>query len=60
MIGQIQVVNVKNVSAAKTALLKAKDEIIKNANEQDPILVSLGGGAKDLEVKMRPGPSKIP
>ena len=52
MIGQIQVVNVKNVSAAKTALLKAKDEIIKNANEQDPILVSLGGGAKDLEVKI--------
>ena len=39
MIGQIQVVDVKDVSAAKTALLKAKDEIIKNANEQDPILV---------------------
>jgi len=52
MIGQIQVVDVKDVSAARTALLKAKDEIIKNANEQDPILVSLGGGAKDLEVKI--------
>jgi len=52
MIGQIQIVDVKDISAAKNALLKAKDEIIKNANEQDPILVSLGGGAKDLEIKI--------
>jgi hydroxymethylglutaryl-CoA reductase len=52
MIGQIQIVDVKDISAAKNALLKAKDEIIKNANEQDPILVSLGGGAKDIEIKI--------
>jgi hydroxymethylglutaryl-CoA reductase len=52
MIGQIQVVNIKDVSAARTALLKGKHAIITKANEQDPVLVALGGGAKDLEVKI--------
>jgi hydroxymethylglutaryl-CoA reductase len=33
-------------------ILAHKDELQKKANEQDPKLVSLGGGAKDLEVKI--------
>lgn len=52
MIGQIQTVRVKDPQEAKTAILAAKDEILKKANEQDPMLVSVGGGAKDLEVKV--------
>lgn len=48
MIGQIQVVNVPKPEAAKNKLLAKKDEILKKANEQDPLLVSLGGGAKDF------------
>jgi len=52
MIGQIQAVNIKDPYGAKMAILAAKDEILKKANEQDPMLVSLGGGAKDLEVKV--------
>ena len=52
MIGQIQVVKVKNPSKAKQAILSSKEEILKKANEQDPILYSLGGGAKDLNVKV--------
>lgn len=52
MIGQIQVVDVEDVFRGKIALLKGKDAILKIANEQDPVLVSLGGGAKDLEVKI--------
>jgi hydroxymethylglutaryl-CoA reductase len=51
MIGQIQVVNVPKPDAAKAKLLARKDELLKKANEQDPMLVSLGGGAKDLAVK---------
>jgi len=52
MIGQIQVVSVPKPEEAKSKLLKSKADILKKANEQDPMLVSLGGGAKDLNVKV--------
>jgi len=52
MIGQIQAVRIKDPYGAKMAILAAKDEILKKANEQDPMLVSVGGGAKDLDVKV--------
>ncbi len=52
MIGQIQAVHIKDPHRAKMAIYAAKDEILKKANEQDPMLVSVGGGAKDLEVKV--------
>jgi hydroxymethylglutaryl-CoA reductase len=52
MIGQIQAVDIKDPFAAKMKILSAKKEILKKANDQDPMLVSVGGGAKDLEVKV--------
>ncbi|HME18334.1 MAG TPA: hypothetical protein VKF15_01205, partial [Nitrososphaerales archaeon] len=52
MIGQIQVVNVPNPERARKSVLAMKDEIMKKANDQDPLLVSLGGGAKELNVKV--------
>ncbi len=52
MIGQIQAVDIKDPFAAKMRILSAKKEILKKANDQDPMLVSVGGGAKDLEVKV--------
>jgi len=52
MIGQIQAVRIKDPHGAKMAIYAAKEEILKKANEQDPMLVSAGGGAKDLEVKI--------
>jgi hydroxymethylglutaryl-CoA reductase len=52
MIGQIQAVGIKDPHGAKMAIYAAKEEILKKANEQDPMLVSVGGGAKDLEVKV--------
>ncbi|TRO44261.1 hydroxymethylglutaryl-CoA reductase, degradative [Candidatus Bathyarchaeota archaeon] len=52
MIGQIQAVDIKDPFAAKMKILAAKNEILKKANDQDPMLVSVGGGAKDLEVKV--------
>lgn len=51
MIGQIQAVGVKNLRAAKMRVMQVKEEILKKANEQDPVLVSIGGGAVDLEVR---------
>jgi hydroxymethylglutaryl-CoA reductase len=52
MVGQIQVVGLAAANAARLDLLAQKDRILKKANDQDPILVSLGGGARDLRAKV--------
>jgi hydroxymethylglutaryl-CoA reductase len=52
MIGQIQAVDILDPFAAKIKILTTKNEILKKANEMDPLLVSVGGGAKDLHVKV--------
>lgn len=52
MIGQIQLVNVKDPWSKRALILEHKNELLRIANEQDPTLVSLGGGAKDLEVRV--------
>jgi hydroxymethylglutaryl-CoA reductase len=52
MIGQVQVVGIKDIEGARFDILKVKDEILRMANEKDPVLVSLGGGAKDLEARV--------
>ncbi|MCL1970254.1 MAG: hydroxymethylglutaryl-CoA reductase, degradative [Candidatus Bathyarchaeota archaeon] len=52
MIGQIQVVKLKNAQEAKNKVLTAKDALLKRANEQDPILNKYGGGAKDIDARI--------
>jgi hydroxymethylglutaryl-CoA reductase len=52
MIGQIQAVDIKDPYAARMQVIHAKDEILKKANEQDPVLVGAGGGARDLDAKI--------
>jgi len=52
MIGQIQAIDILDPFAAKMKILTAKNEVLKKANEMDPLLVSVGGGAKDLDVKV--------
>jgi len=52
MIGQIQVVDIADPKAAKQHVLAAKQEILEEANAQDPVLASVGGGAKDLDTKI--------
>ncbi|MGA2874501.1 MAG: hydroxymethylglutaryl-CoA reductase, degradative [Nitrososphaerales archaeon] len=52
MIGQIQTVRVKDPYRARMDILASKESLLKKANDQDPKLVSVGGGAKDLEVKV--------
>jgi hydroxymethylglutaryl-CoA reductase len=56
MIGQIQLLNVKDVAGSAQEIIKHKDEVLKLANEQDKTLVSIGGGAKDLEVRILDSP----
>jgi len=57
MIGQIQLTGVRDPSEAKEAILSNQEKIIEIANEQDPMLVKLGGGAKDLDVRVLDTPS---
>ncbi len=52
MIGQIQTVGIKDPYTAKLKILEAKLELLKKANDQDPTLNSVGGGAKDLDTKI--------
>ncbi|MEM3093763.1 MAG: hydroxymethylglutaryl-CoA reductase, degradative, partial [Candidatus Caldarchaeum sp.] len=52
MVGQVQLLNVPNPYAARVEILRNKDEIIAAANERDPVLVNLGGGAKDVEARV--------
>ena len=52
MIAQIQVLNVASPFAAKNMVLEKKDEIIRICNEKDPVLVKLGGGVKNVEVRV--------
>jgi hydroxymethylglutaryl-CoA reductase len=51
MIGQIQILGFKDFDTAKKSILEKKEKILSKANERDSVLVSFGGGAKDLEVR---------
>ncbi len=52
MIGQVQIVNCPSPQEAEKKILSSKQEILDKANQQDPTLVSMGGGAKDLRVRV--------
>jgi len=52
MIGQIQLTHVQDVEKAMRTILDSKDKLLELANSFDPMLVKLGGGARDLEVRM--------
>jgi len=52
MIGQIQVVKLKNANEAKDKVLAIKETILKKANDQDSSLVHHGGGARDIGVRV--------
>lgn len=52
MIGQIQLVDVEDPMVAKEKILRETSRILAKANEQDPVLVRLGGGAVGLDVRV--------
>lgn len=54
MISQVQLVDVPNPEEARFRILEVEEEILARANEQDPVLVELGGGARAVEVRMVP------
>ncbi|MEJ5081605.1 hydroxymethylglutaryl-CoA reductase, degradative [Ochrobactrum sp. MYb379] len=50
MRAQIQVINVTDPHGARARILRERDAIIAAANARDKVLVSLGGGCRDVEV----------
>ncbi len=51
MIGQMQVLELADVQAAAAAVLAGKRRLLDLANSTDPVVVSLHGGARDIEVR---------
>lgn len=54
MQAQVQVLDVPDPWAARLRLLARAGELIEIANAQDPALVSLGGGVRDVGVRVLP------
>lgn len=52
MIGQIQLTGVRDPHGARLKILSKKEEILKMANEKDPLLIKVGGGARDVEARV--------
>jgi len=52
MIGQIQILDVKDLAAARDDILDKKGELLTSLEDLDPILKKLGGGPKDIEVRI--------
>ena len=51
MIGQMQVLDLPEIHSARLALLEKKQELLAEAAKIDPVLLKLGGGPRDLEVR---------
>ena len=51
MIGQMQLLGIGDLERAKERILSYKEELLHEAAGIDPMLVSLGGGPRDLQVR---------
>lgn len=51
MIGQMQLLDLKDILAARTAIEQHREDLLKLAAEFDPLLAMLGGGPRDLVVR---------
>jgi hydroxymethylglutaryl-CoA reductase len=52
MIGQIQILDLADPPSARLDLLAEKETLLAEAAEYDPILKKLGGGPRDLQVRL--------
>jgi hydroxymethylglutaryl-CoA reductase len=52
MIGQMQVLDVKDMITASMKLYEHKSELMAEADSVDPLLREHGGGARDLEIRI--------
>ncbi|MEW5872818.1 MAG: hydroxymethylglutaryl-CoA reductase, degradative [Chloroflexota bacterium] len=52
MIGQIQLLDIPDLHTARLNILEKRDELLAEAGEIDPVLKKLGGGPRDLQVRL--------
>jgi hydroxymethylglutaryl-CoA reductase len=51
MIGQIQILDVPDAAAAERAIQNSRAELLAEAGQTDPVLLSAGGGPRELVVR---------
>jgi hydroxymethylglutaryl-CoA reductase len=54
MIGQLQILDLEDLAAARESLQVHKQDLLKELDELDPVLKALGGGPRDLQVREIP------
>src|SRR5262249_24842514 len=54
MIGQMQGLDLKDFKAAQKAIVADKEEMMSIADRSNPIMAGLGGGPRDIEVRLLP------
>jgi hydroxymethylglutaryl-CoA reductase len=62
MAAQIQILDAVDPEGVRMRVLEARDELVALANDQDPVLVQFGGGARDVTARVvstRVGPQVI-
>ena len=52
MIGQMQILDTPNLEEARLRLLEQRQALLDESSEIDPVLKRLGGGPRDLEVRV--------
>ena len=54
MIGQMQILDLEDLDLAEEALTENKEALLARADEIDPVIKKLGGGARDLVLRKLP------
>lgn len=54
MIGQIQLLDLDDLTLAEAQILQHKDELLSELNNPDSTIIRLGGGVKDLQIRHFP------
>ena len=57
MIGQMQILDLADAPSARLMLLEKREELLSAATAVDPVLSRLGGGARDLQVRLLEHPA---
>ena len=57
MIGQLQILDLDDAPSARLKLLERREELLEIASTVDPVLLRLGGGARDVQVRQLEHPA---
>ena len=57
MIGQMQILDLDDPASARLKLLEHRAELLEAASAVDPVLARLGGGARDIQVRLLEHPA---